>query len=85
MCSLYVIPPKGASKVVDVQNIKHISIDKQLMSHEVEKIAENWNVQKEAFYRQTGLTQELTDPEQEQMEEQDHDDFDELEQLLLES
>ncbi|XP_027330443.1 uncharacterized protein LOC113846409 isoform X1 [Abrus precatorius] len=44
-----------ASKIVDVQNIKHISQDKELIGDVVEKIADDWVVQKQTFYRQTGL------------------------------
>lgn len=40
---------------MDVQNIKHISEDKELIGDVVEKIADEWQVQKQTFYKQTGL------------------------------
>ncbi|XP_027192952.1 uncharacterized protein [Cicer arietinum] len=59
-----------ASGILDVQNIKHISEDKELIGDVVEKIADDWHVQKQTFYKQTGLG------------EDDRYDL-ELEQLLL--
>lgn len=71
-----------ASKVVDVQNIKHISEDKKLIGDVVNKTAENWNAQKEVFYQKTGLNQRPAE-EHRQDNEDDGDDFDlELEHLL---
>jgi len=61
---------KEASSILDVQNIKHISEDKELIGDVVEKIADDWHVQKQTFYKQTGLG-ETDEYEQE------------LEQLLL--
>ncbi|XP_004508465.1 uncharacterized protein [Cicer arietinum] len=61
---------KEASGILDVQNIKHISEDKELIGDVVEKIADDWHVQKQTFYKQTGLG------------EDDRYDL-ELEQLLL--
>lgn len=62
---------KEASGILDVQNIKHISEDKELIGDVVEKIADDWNVQKQTFYKQTGLEED--------------DGYDqELEQFLLE-
>lgn len=61
---------KEASSILDVQNIKHISEDKELIGEVVEKIADDWHVQKQTFYKQTGLG-ETDEYEQE------------LEQLLL--
>lgn len=73
---------EGASKVVDVQNIKHISEDKKLIGDVVNKTAENWNAQKEVFYQKTGLNQRPAE-EHRQDNEDDGDDFDlELEHLL---
>jgi len=46
-----------ASKAVDVQNIQHISDDREFIGDEVERITENWNVQRQVFYQQTGLNQ----------------------------
>ncbi|RDX89610.1 hypothetical protein CR513_28646, partial [Mucuna pruriens] len=62
---------QGASNILDVQNIKHIQQDKELIGDVVEKIANDWHVQKQTFYKQTGLGD---DEGYEQ----------ELEQLLLE-
>ncbi|XP_061350873.1 uncharacterized protein LOC133295951 isoform X2 [Gastrolobium bilobum] len=60
-----------ASSIIDVQNIKHISEDKELIGDVVEKIANDWHVQKQTFYKQIGL-------------EDDEGYEQELEQLLLE-
>jgi len=59
-----------ASSILDVENIKHIQEDKQLIGDVVEKVANDWHAQKQAFYKQTGLGE---DDEYEK----------ELEQLLL--
>lgn len=77
--------------MVDTQDIKHISEDKKLIGDTVEKISDDWNVQKDIFYRQTGFNQQprgeqqpLLQLQQEEQQQQDDDDFDqELEQLLL--
>ncbi|CAI8610359.1 unnamed protein product [Vicia faba] len=61
---------KEASGILDVQNIKHISEDKELIGDVVEKIADDWNVQKQTFYKQTGM-------------EEDDGFVEELEQVLL--
>lgn len=44
-----------ASGILDVQDIKHILQNKKLIGDVVEKIADDWHVQKEAFCKQTGL------------------------------
>ncbi|GAV64756.1 LOW QUALITY PROTEIN: SNAPc_SNAP43 domain-containing protein, partial [Cephalotus follicularis] len=41
-----------ASKLVDVQSIKHILNDSDSLGDVVDKIYENWNVQKQVFYEQ---------------------------------
>lgn len=77
--------------MVDIQDIKHISEDKKLIGDTVEKISDDWNVQKDIFYHQTGFSQQphgeqqpLLQLQQEEQQQQDDDDFDqELEQLLL--
>ncbi|KAH7856965.1 hypothetical protein Vadar_007382 [Vaccinium darrowii] len=46
---------REASDLVDLQNIKHIAENKKLVGEVVEKTAEDWMVQKEVFYQQTGL------------------------------
>ncbi|XP_043719627.1 uncharacterized protein LOC122667426 isoform X1 [Telopea speciosissima] len=44
-----------AGKLLDIQNIKHIVENNKLIGDVVNKIAKDWNVQKEMFYQQTGL------------------------------
>ena len=61
---------KSIGGILDAQNIKHISEDKELIGDLVEKISDDWHVQKQRFYKQTGLG-ETNEYEQE------------LEQLLL--
>ena len=69
--------------MMDVQNIKHLSEDKKLIEDVVNKSAEDWNAQKEVFYRKTGLNQHHTAEHQQDYNEDYGDDFDlELEQLL---
>ncbi|KAK6941691.1 snRNA-activating protein complex subunit 1 [Dillenia turbinata] len=46
---------KEASEVVDVENVKHLSENKNLIGDVVEKIAEDWTIQKQAFYQKTGF------------------------------
>ncbi|KAH9755534.1 Small nuclear RNA activating complex (SNAPc) subunit SNAP43 protein [Citrus sinensis] len=80
-----------ASEVVDVQNVKHIQDDQELMGDVVGKIAENWNVQKELFYQQTRMDQQPAAAEQTQLQVNDDEqggdeDFgQELEQLLFQA
>ncbi|KAL0552733.1 hypothetical protein IC582_011858 [Cucumis melo] len=74
-----------ASKIVDVQDIKHIAEDEKLIGDTVEKIAEDWNVQRGVFYEQTGLDQQLIPVEADQQLLEDHTDVDfdkELERML---
>ncbi|KAL6137616.1 hypothetical protein ACLB2K_062906 [Fragaria x ananassa] len=63
--------------------------DEELLGDVIEKIAKEWDAQREVFYRQTGLSQKLNEEEQQllQQEEEGDDDqcFDkELEQILSE-
>ncbi|BFG19047.1 hypothetical protein CerSpe_053210 [Prunus speciosa] len=82
-----------ASKVVDVQDIKHISEDKELVGDAVEKMVGHWDAQSELFYQQTGANQKLPEGEQQLKPQQlqlqllsDDENFDqELEQLLSET
>ncbi|KAL3535896.1 hypothetical protein ACH5RR_004357 [Cinchona calisaya] len=46
---------KEAGEVIDVQNIKHSTENKQLIGDVVEKTAEDWNTEKGLFYQQTGV------------------------------
>lgn len=41
--------------MIDVQNIKHNTENKQLIGDVVEKTAEEWNIEKGLFYQQTGI------------------------------
>lgn len=80
-----------ASKVVDVRNIEHIAQDDKLVGDAVEKITEEWEVQKEQFYQQTGLSRQHQEDHEQQREQpllllQNEENFDqELEQLLSET
>lgn len=70
---------------MDVQDIKHIAEDEKLIGDTVEKIAEDWNVQRGVFYEQTGLDQQSVPVEADQQLLEDHADvnFDkELERML---
>ncbi|KDP36450.1 hypothetical protein JCGZ_08580 [Jatropha curcas] len=76
-----------ASKVVDVQNIQHISGDKESIGDVVENITGNWHVQREVFCEQTGLNRSLTQEQEQQHqmhEKQDEcdDDNDEFRRQL---
>jgi hypothetical protein len=88
---------KEASKVVDVQDIKHILEDKKLIGDEMEKIVDDWNVQRDIFNQQRGFSQQPPEEQQQllllqQEEQQQHqddedfdqedEDFDQLERLL---
>ncbi|KAK4369944.1 hypothetical protein RND71_009419 [Anisodus tanguticus] len=90
---------KGASDMVDVENIKHITENQTLIGDVVEKTAADWKAQKELFYQQTGIRhQSIKDSldtareeqeifsQQEVAEEQDgNEDFSkELEEVLSE-
>ncbi|KAJ4831054.1 hypothetical protein Tsubulata_001791 [Turnera subulata] len=78
-----------AGEVVDIQNIKHISDDGELIGDVVEKINENWNTEREMYYLQTGLKQhpapdELHPYQQQcqQLESQDVDNIDDFSRQL---
>ncbi|XP_022731628.1 uncharacterized protein LOC111286098 [Durio zibethinus] len=71
-----------AREVVDVRNIKHISENTESLSEIVEKIDENWNNQREAFYQRTGMNQKLAEEEQLQENERENNVADEVLQLL---
>lgn len=40
---------------MEVEDIKHIAEEKKLVGDAVENVVEEWNAQKEAFYKQTGI------------------------------
>ncbi|KAM5574309.1 hypothetical protein ABKV19_013672 [Rosa sericea] len=71
------------------EEMKGVSEGKELVGDAMEKIAKEWDAQREVFYRQTGLSQKLNEDEQQQQqqeEEGDDDSFDkELEQMLSEA
>lgn len=83
---------------MDVQDIKHISEDKKLIGDEMEKIVDDWNVQRDIFNQQRGFSPQPPEEQQqllllqqeEQQQHQDDEDFDqededfdqELERLL---
>ncbi|XP_039123968.1 uncharacterized protein LOC120260539 isoform X1 [Dioscorea cayenensis subsp. rotundata] len=67
---------KEASQKVEVQDIKHIAENKKLVGNMVKEIVDEWDAQKEMFYKQTGISQ--------RNEVALVDDFDELEHLLNE-
>ncbi|KAK9923383.1 hypothetical protein M0R45_031805 [Rubus argutus] len=70
------------------EDMKGVSKEKELVGDAMEKIAREWDAQREVFYGQTGLSQKLDDEKQQQQEEElgDDESFDkELEQMLSES
>ncbi|KAI3712493.1 hypothetical protein L1987_71050 [Smallanthus sonchifolius] len=86
---------KEAEKVVDTQDVNHIAKDHTLIGDVVGKTVENWNLQKEMFYKKTGLNrlkllenQNFEQPDSgggnfENSVEEDDNFCDELEQQLL--
>ncbi|XP_073107900.1 uncharacterized protein [Elaeis guineensis] len=46
---------KEASRVVEVDDIKHIAEHDKMVGDMVEEIVKEWDTQKEAFYKQTGI------------------------------
>ncbi|XP_050235645.1 uncharacterized protein LOC126685740 [Mercurialis annua] len=71
-----------AGKVVNVEDIQHISDDKEFIGDVMDNIGGNWNVQKEMFYQQTGLYQHPAQEQEQQHqnhkeenEDGDNDDF----------
>ncbi|XP_054821230.1 uncharacterized protein LOC129320082 isoform X2 [Prosopis cineraria] len=77
-----------ASNDIDVQNIQHISENKELLGDAVEKIAGDWLTQKESFYKQTGLVNDEGYGqvlEQLLLEHQDDGDFSQDDRRVSES
>nr|GMC58652.1 uncharacterized protein LOC109178768 [Ipomoea batatas] len=88
-----------ASKIVDIENIKHIVENKRSIGETIEQKAGDWNAQKDAFYQQTGCGHQLAmEPVQQEepmqvdenleeageLQEDDNDEFGkELEDVLL--
>ncbi|KAJ9551034.1 hypothetical protein OSB04_015079 [Centaurea solstitialis] len=52
---------KEAEAVIDTQDIKHIAENQTLIGDVVGKTTEDWNAQKETFYRKTGLNQRASE------------------------
>ncbi|KAK1269878.1 hypothetical protein QJS04_geneDACA006588 [Acorus gramineus] len=44
-----------AGELIDIQDIKHIAENEKLIGDKVEKIVDDWNAQKEIFYKETGV------------------------------
>eukprot|EP00262_Sarcandra_glabra_P011140 TRINITY_DN26862_c0_g1_i1.p1 TRINITY_DN26862_c0_g1~~TRINITY_DN26862_c0_g1_i1.p1 ORF type:complete len:277 (+),score=62.41 TRINITY_DN26862_c0_g1_i1:91-921(+) len=69
-----------AGGVVEIKDVKHILENNKMAGDRVEKIAEDWNTQKEAFYRETGVRRSHNE------EVEEVDDFEnELVHLLTEN
>lgn len=67
---------KGASHVLEIEDIKHIAENSKMVGDMVEEIVKEWDAQKEAFYKQTGINH--------QNEIVAVNSFDEIEHLLNE-
>ncbi|ESQ39571.1 hypothetical protein EUTSA_v10000991mg [Eutrema salsugineum] len=77
---------KGAGEIVEIEDIKHIAEEKELMGERVEKLKEEWDSQKLSFYEKTKL--DSLDTTQKLVKDVAHDEgdgFDELDRLLSES
>lgn len=77
---------EGAGEIMEIDDIKHISEEKELMGERMEKLKEEWDSQRLYFYEQTKLDGFTTTPKQLTNVEHDEDDgFDELDRLLSQS
>ncbi|CAH8268470.1 unnamed protein product [Arabidopsis lyrata] len=77
---------EGAGQIMEIEDIKHISEEKELMGERMEKLKEEWDSQRLSFYEQTKLDGLTTTPELLKDVEHDEDDgFDELDRLLSQS
>ncbi|XP_019085336.1 PREDICTED: uncharacterized protein LOC104711887 [Camelina sativa] len=77
---------KGAGEIVEIEDIKHISEEKELMGEKVEILKEEWDAQRLSLYEQTKLdgltrTQKLL----KDVEHDEDDGFEELNSLLSQS
>ncbi|AEE79061.1 Small nuclear RNA activating complex (SNAPc), subunit SNAP43 protein [Arabidopsis thaliana] len=73
-------------EIMEIDDIKHISEEKELMGERMEKLKEEWDSQRLYFYEQTKLDGFTTTPKQLTNVEHDEDDgFDELDRLLSQS
>ncbi|KAG7564307.1 Small nuclear RNA activating complex (SNAPc) subunit SNAP43 [Arabidopsis suecica] len=77
---------EGAGEIMEMEDIKHISEEKELMGERMEKMKEEWDSQRLSFYEQTKLDGLTTTPKLLKDVEHDEDDgFDELDRLLSQS
>ncbi|XP_026664653.1 uncharacterized protein LOC103717432 isoform X4 [Phoenix dactylifera] len=67
---------KEASQMVEIEDIKHIAENNKMVGDMVKEIVKEWDAQKEAFYKQTGISH--------QNEIVAANGFDEIEHLLNE-
>ncbi|ESQ45163.1 hypothetical protein EUTSA_v10010555mg [Eutrema salsugineum] len=77
---------KGAGEIVEIDDIKHIAEEKELMGERVEKLKKEWDSQKNSFYEKTKVDSLATT--QKLLKDVAHgedDGFDELDRLLSES
>ncbi|XP_020881332.1 uncharacterized protein LOC9313345 isoform X1 [Arabidopsis lyrata subsp. lyrata] len=75
-----------AGEIMEIEDIKHISEEKELMGERMEKMKEEWDSQRLSFYEQTKLDGLTTTPKLLKDVEHDEDDgFDELDRLLSQS
>ncbi|KFK29952.1 hypothetical protein AALP_AA7G199100 [Arabis alpina] len=86
MSSKYAEAKKRAIKgeLVEIEDIRHISEEKELMGERMEKLKEEWDSQRFSFYEQTRLDCLTTTQKRVESGKDDDDDdgFDELESLL---
>ena len=47
---------KEASHAVEIKDIKHIAENNKMVGDMVQEIVKEWDAQKEAFYKQTGIS-----------------------------
>ncbi|KAL1199273.1 hypothetical protein V5N11_017138 [Cardamine amara subsp. amara] len=77
---------KGAGEIVEIEDIKHITEDKEPMGERMEKLKEEWDSQRLSFYEQTNRDGFTTTPKLLKDGESDEGDgFDELDRLLSRS
>ncbi|EOA24538.1 hypothetical protein CARUB_v10017796mg [Capsella rubella] len=77
---------KGAGEIVEIEDIKHISEEKELMGERVGRLTEEWDAERLSLYEQTNLDSLRTTQKQLKDVEHDEDDgFDELDRLLSQS
>ncbi|XP_023645631.1 uncharacterized protein LOC17899429 isoform X2 [Capsella rubella] len=83
---VYAVAKKRSIKgeIVEIEDIKHISEEKELMGRRVERLKEEWDSQRISLYEQTKLDC-LTTTAQKQLKDVEHDEddgFAELDRLL---